>query len=789
MSHMFTQPFFLSRASMPNKFPQSLRGVHCLFAYLVFGFLLSSLLSGCASTHYREATSLFRQGQIDAALIEFKKAYDEEPSNVEVRSEYFSRLSTFTNSLIADARTLRQQGKGDEAQAVYERLLRVDSSNTIAKDALAALPKEKLQNKLVAEAGEFLKAGDPRQAMSLVRSVLSENPDHYEANQLKHELDELASTTGSRRLMGEMALKLPRSKPVNLEFKDANVKFVFDVLGRSSGVNFILDKDVRPDLQVTVFLRNATLEDAVKLILQTQHLEYKVLNANAVLIYPNTPEKTKVYQDLVVKAFYLQNADAKLVQANLKTMLKSKDTIIDEKLNLIVMRDTPDAIQIAEKIIAMQDLSEPEVMLEVEILEVDRSKVTNLGIQWPGSATLTPLSSNTTTGLTVNDLRNLNSSTTGVSGVSVGLNANKTITDANILANPRIRVRNRESAKIMIGDKLPVITSNVTPTGVVSSNIQYLEVGLKLDVQPDIRLKNEIGIKLALEVSSVTNTVTLANGTQTYQIGTRNAETKLRLRDGETQILGGLINDQEGTSGTRIPGIGDLPILNRLFGTQRDSHNKTELVLSITPRLVRNLSLPQAIRTEFWSGTEATLRNPNIFAVLDKSESKLSGEGHGATSAANAESKVTALSAIPSEPAKTLDLSWKVTDTKGDVMTLNLIAKADGTMRSLPLQLAFDGGSYQVISVEEGGYFNRDGASTTFSQSVDQLGGKVFATVTRNDVQGAPSGELPAITLKLRSTGSKVPEIKVLAAEPVVSSGVRPVVYLPGIFNPLGKAQ
>jgi general secretion pathway protein D len=788
MSQFFIQPFFLGRASMPNKFLSSLRGLRWLFASLVSSLFLSGLLSGCASPHYREANSLFRQGQTDAALIELKKAYDDEPSNVEVRSEYFSRLTTFTNSMIAEARTLRQQGKSEEAQAVYERLLRVDSSNTIAKDALSALPKEKLQNKLVAEAGEFLKAGDPRQAMSLVRSVLSENPDHYEANQLKHELDELASTTSSRRLMGEMALKLPRSNPVNLEFRDANVKFVFDVLGRSSGVNFILDKDVRPDLQVTVFLRNATLEDAVKLILQTQQLEYKLLNANSVLIYPNTPEKTKVYQDLVVKAFYLQNADAKQVQANLKTMLKSKDTIIDEKLNLIVMRDTPDAIQIAEKIIAMQDLSEPEVMLEVEILEVDRSKVTNLGIQWPGSATLTPLSSNTTSGLTVTDLRNLNSSTTGVSGVSVGLNANKTITDANILANPRIRVRNRESAKIMIGDKLPVITSNVTPTGVVSSNIQYLEVGLKLDVQPDIRLKNEIGIKLALEVSSVTNTVTLANGTQTYQIGTRNAETKLRLRDGETQILGGLINDQEGTSGNRIPGIGDLPILNRLFGTQRDSHNKTELVLSITPRLVRNLSLPQASRTEFWSGTEANLRNPNTFAVSDKSDNKRSGD-NSAAAATNAESNVAALSAMPLEPAKTVDLSWKVTDTKGDVMTLSLIAKADGTMRSLPLQLGFDGGSYQVMSVEEGGYFNRDGANTTFSHSVDHAGGKVFATVTRNDVQGAPSGEQAAITLKIKSTGAKVPEIKVLAAEPVVSSGVRPVVNLPGVFNPLEKTQ
>jgi len=777
--------------------------------------LLCGMLASCASSNFQDAQRLMQEGNVEAGLTALKAVVQTEPNNFEAAAQYQSRLRAYSNATISQGLMLRQQGKYDDAKVLYERLLQLDASNTAVQGALAGLPREARQSTWVATGVEALKLGDVDKALAAVRQTLAENPEHYAALRLQQDIDEVLGARAGQEMMRELTLRLPKGEPVSMEFRDANLKLVFDALGRSSGVNFVMDKDVRPDLRVTISVRNAPLEDAVKVILQSNQLEYKVLNANSVLIYPSVAEKLKIYQDLVVKAFYLQNADVKQIQANLKTILKTRDTIIDEKLNLLVMRDTPDVISAAEKIIALQDLKEPEVMLEVEILEVNRSKLTNLGIQWPSSVALTPLASNAGTGLTLADLRQMGDSTIGVSSLNATINLNKTMTDANILANPRIRVRNRETAKIMIGDKLPVITSNITSNGVISPNVSYLDVGLKLEVQPDIRLKSDIGIKVDLEVSSVTKSFLLTNGTQTYQIGTRNASTRLRLRDGETQILGGLINEQEGTSANRIPGVGDLPVLNRIFGSQSDSKDRTELVLSITPRLVRNLTLPAANQTQFWSGTESSLKLPALGVSQNwEGAAPLASSAAGpvatpataptATAAAQGAQSAGAGTAadsarmitLPLEPAKNIALSWRSASAVDGTQELALQMKADGTVRSLPLQIAFDPAAVQVLGLQEGAYFKRDGANTTFSSSVDAQKGRIFVTAVRNDSAGAPAGEFAVFTIKVRPIGQGAvgqanrADWKVISAEPIVSGGERPVVMLPApyVLSPGGAS-
>ena len=155
------------------------------------------------------------------------------------------------------------------------------------------------------------------------------------------------------------------------------------MISRVSGLNFFFDKDVRADLRATILARNTSIEDAVKILLATNQLERKVLNENSILIYPNTPQKLKEYQSLTIRTFYLVNADVKAVSNTLKTILKTRDLVIDERLGLIVMRDTPEAIRLAERLIALQDMGDAEVMLEVEVLEVARSRLLELGIRWP----------------------------------------------------------------------------------------------------------------------------------------------------------------------------------------------------------------------------------------------------------------------------------------------------------------------------------------------------------------------------------------------------------------------
>jgi general secretion pathway protein D len=352
------------------------------------------------------------------------------------------------------------------------------------------------------------------------------------------------------------------------------------------------------------------VEAAVYYLLMTNQLERQVMDGNTILIYPNIAAKQKEYQEMTVKTFYLANAEAKTVANTLKTILKSRDVVVDEKLNLVILRDSPEAVKLASQLVALQDVPEAEVMLDVEVLEVQRNRLLDLGIDWPTSLAFAPLTSATGTAITVDQLRHLNGQTIGVTGVTGSVTASKTDGDSETLAAPRIRVRNKEKAKVVIGDKLPTITTTISSGvgGFASESVNYVDVGLKLDVEPTIYLNNEVGIRISLEVSNLVDTVTTKGGTTAYRIGTRSASTMLQLKDGENQVLAGLIKNEDRSSATKLPGIGDLPLLGRLFGSQQDTRNKTEVVLSITPHLIRNLQRPPASSSEFSAGTEASFR-------------------------------------------------------------------------------------------------------------------------------------------------------------------------------------
>ncbi|WP_150119705.1 type II secretion system protein GspD [Collimonas pratensis] len=353
----------------------------------------------------------------------------------------------------------------------------------------------------------------------------------------------------------------------------------------------------------------------------TNQLEQRVIGRNAIMIYPNLPAKQKDYQALSVHTFYTANADVEQLANTLKTILKTRDLVVDKNQNMIIMRDTPEAIEMAEKIVSMADLPTPETMLEVEILEVNRNLLKNVGVSYPTKLSLSPLASTSGGAVTLADLIHASTSTTGATIDPLSINLSATDTDIRLLANPRIRVKNRESAKILIGDRVPNITSTATATGFVSQSVQYLDVGLKLEVTPVITIDNEVSIKVALEVSNIANQITTTAGTVAYQIGTRSASTVLRLKDGENQILAGLINDNDTDTVTKIPGLGDIPYLGRLFSSHNGTHNKTEIVLSITPHLIRNSALPAAQLLDFQSGTESSMHGVGSGGFSPRSDS------------------------------------------------------------------------------------------------------------------------------------------------------------------------
>jgi len=555
---------------------------------------------------FLEGRAMVESGNVEQGLARVQEASKLEPGNQEYRTYYFRQRDMAVQRHLALAENARSMNQFDEAERAYKNAQALDPTNAQAQAGIETLRMDRRHRILLAEAEDYFKQGNVEAAFGKSKEILSENSTHREAQALLRKLE--AQSLKSASAMPQLGVALHR--PVTLEFRDVPLRSVFEILSRQSGLNFIFDRDVRPDLRTTVFVKNTTIEDVVRFVLVTNQLDSKILNESTILIYPNTPAKARDYKDFVIRTFYLANADAKQTANMVRALVKTRDLYVDEKLNLMVIRDTPEAVRMVERLVASQDLGEPEVMLEVEVLEVGTTLLEEIGIQWPGQLSYGLVGAAGTPGtITLPEWLNRNSSLVRMTFTDplFIINLKKSDGRTNVLANPRIRVKNREKARIHIGDKVPVITTTTTATGFVAESVTYLDIGLKLEVEPTIFLENDVGIKVGLEVSNIARELRSTTGTVTYQVGTRNTATTLRLKDGETQVLAGLISDEDRRSANKLPGLGDLPVVGRLFGSSRDTVNKTEVVLLITPRVVRNLARPDIRLEEFPGGTDASI--------------------------------------------------------------------------------------------------------------------------------------------------------------------------------------
>jgi len=577
--------------------------------------LILGLLVGCAADRlHRDGLVAIDRGEYESGVALLNQAVQNDPHNMTFRLDLQARRDAAIQQLIAMADTARGAHQLEVAAQDYKRVLALDPNNDRAKRGLAGLEGDARHGEIVAEARKDFERKDYDAAEAKLRGVLSEDQGYGPAHDLA-----TAINTARGPITVAPRLKTRDNHKVTLQLRDAPTKMVFEVLSRETGINFILDKDVKSDTKTTIFVQDVPVEEAIDLVLDQNALARQILADNMVLIYPNIAAKQKDYEQQIVRTFYLTNAVPKDAENMLKTVLAAKTMFVDERTNVLVIRDTPDVVRMAEKLVASLDVAEPEVMLEVEVLELSRSRLQDLGIQYPTSAAFSPshvaaAATGGTSGLVLSDLSHQNSGTINIAGsLAVTVNAMKQAGLVNTLASPRIRARNKEKAKVLIGSKEPVITNSVTPTAsgapVVTGSVQYLDVGLTLEVQPTIYLDSDVAIKLSLEVSSILKQVATASGTIAYEIGTRNANTLLRLKDGETQILAGLIQESDTRTANTIPGLGDIPILSHLFGTHHTDHEKDEIVLSITPRIIRMQPRPSSDATEFWYGTETRTRS------------------------------------------------------------------------------------------------------------------------------------------------------------------------------------
>ncbi len=622
--------------------------------------LLSAvLLAACANPALRQAEDLGRTNQWPAALRVLDDALAKEPTDPQLRAAQVRAREQATARLILQIEALRGAARWDEAQAVLSQLALADARHPRLTALSVDIERGRRHEAQLAAGRAALKEGRIERAEAQAREILAEAPQHPGARLLA---SQVAQARPLETAVGELGPNF--QKPVTLEFRDAPLRQVFEALARSSNVNFVFDKDVRADARVTVFLRGVTMDEAMRVILGTQQLDRKLLNDSSVLIFPNTSAKQREHQELITRTLYLTNADVKQVQAMVRTIAKVRDIHIDERLNLLIVRDTPEVLRLVEKLIASVDLPEPEVMLEVEVMELATDQVDALGLQWPDTVNY-GLPALNGLGQAVGQvsgqvfLNERSGFRASIANPAIVATLRGTAGNSNILANPKIRVRNRDKAKVHIGQKLPVFTTTTNFTGStsVAASVSYLDIGLKLDVEPTVQLDNDVVIKVALEVSNLIRQVTGPGGTTAYEIGTRNTATVLRLADGETQVLAGLINDEDRKSAAGIPGLSRIPMLGRLFGTQTDTRAKTEVVLLITPRVVRNLAVPDASLTRLASGVDAS---PGAYSSLLRRDAKV-GVAPSSGGAAPAAAPVPATAAAAMVPSGEATLKLDVT--------------------------------------------------------------------------------------------------------------------------------
>lgn len=580
-------------------------------------------------------TSVVLSGCVKDNLFGKSNQAEESQNKLKEVNERYSQV----NALFAKAEKALKAGETDEVRNIYAEVLKLDSANERAQIGLRQLDTMGKHRNVIEEAKLLYDAGKLDTARLKLRPVLIENPAQPDARALMQEIE--AKTAKDQ--ITPLKLKPTRSR-VTLEFREAGLRNIFEVISKTTGLNFVFDPTVRQDLKASIFVKDASVEEAIDFLLLMHQLDKKVLTDNSLMIYPIN--KRGQYEDLVLRTYYLNHADAKQTVALIKSMLSINNIMVDDKLNMITLKATYNQLKDVEKLIADEDMPEPEVVLDVEILEVNRNRLTDLGITFPNQISVTGTSSDKF--INLKELQSLKSSNFAVSPIPY-INFLRTDSDTNTLANPRIRVRNRESAKIHIGDKIPIRATTVSSTGnVVGNSANYLDVGLKLDVQPRVMLNNDVSIKVNLEVSGAKASSDPA-GFPT--INTRNTNTVLMTADGETQVLAGLIKSEDLKSASKVPGLADIPFLGRLFSDVNSNRTKTELILLITPHVVRNITRPEASNAEFYGGTSGSRTGPINFNPMSSLRELGGLPGGGAvTPAVQAPAANNAPSAPPPAP-------------------------------------------------------------------------------------------------------------------------------------------
>jgi len=742
---------------------------------LLLTVTLSAALAGCAGSRaFQRGDQYARHGEWDLAVKEYREANNREPQNIEYRSALLRAEETAANHHYKRARNFVKERKLDQAITELQQALFLNPTNAAIQSALRSILDMKQAEEHYRASLTFAELGRLTESISELNQAVELDPESVKYQDALSKLQKKKSETES-----DEALSLASDKPITINFKNTNIKDVFEFLSKLSGINILFDEEVKAQ-PVTVFVKDVSFQYALNLLLSTNKLFMKKISADTIIIIPKTKAKMDQYQDLMVKTFYLNNAKSKDIVNLLRSMLDTKKVYVNEVLNSITVRDTPEKIKLVDKVIAANDLKEAEVILDVEILEISRSKTLKYGWNFSpslsASASLQGTSSTSTSGISLADLRNLSKDNIMLSLPSLVVNLIKQDSDAQTLANPRVRVLNNKQAKFHIGERIPIQTSTIQATTVsqVTSTFEYKDVGIKLNIEPNVHLSNTVTLKMTLEISSLGDAIDFGNNQKQYKFGTRNVDTTINLRDGETVIIGGLIKDEERKSSNKIPLLGDIPVIGKLFSRSDDGTVKTDILMSITPNIVRPLELPDKDNQSFWSGTEEAFDVKPMFTTSAGKSSKPAEKALDKTVVLDTLAKREPV--VQSKPTDTRPgaaeaaaaaavLELKPAETSvavGQEARLDVSVSGVKDLYGAIITLSYDPKMVDFKAAAEGAFLKRDNQQTSFLFSNNLKAGTVDIYITRiGDVGGVEgSGGICTVVFQAKSAGTSSIQFK-----------------------------
>lgn len=543
------------------------------------------------------AKSLYKQGQAaefrqdyDAAFNAYRKAMFDDPGSLKYKTACERTRPLASEQHLKRGKELEEGGKITGALTEFLRAAAVDPSNEAAEQAIAGM-----------------------------EGKIAPNPQESDIPQSSNERKKLAS------LASPLDLKPISDEPVTLHMVEDS-RIIYESLAKAAGINVLFDPEYNSK-RISVNLTNTNLEDALRIVATASETFWKPITRNTIFVAADSRTKRQQLEQQAIQVLYLSNTtqqnDLNDIQTSLRNVLPNAKLYGVQSQNAIVMRGTPDELLLAEQLIDDLDKAKPEVMIDVAVMQVDRDKVRNIGLQWPQtlSATLTTTSTASGATLTLNDLANLNAKNFSLTVGTAQAEMLLTDTDTQIMQNPRLRAADGQKATMKIGERIPFATGSFSaPTGssaanpYVNTQFQYVDIGVVMEMTPSIHYNGDVTLKLKVEITSHNGDTTISGVTEPI-IGQQSVEEMIRLKEGESNIMGGLLQEQNNLTVSGTPGLGEIPLLKYLFSTQNRELQHEEIVFLITPHLVRRMQIDPINLRQIDTGTSNAIQLREVRSV------------------------------------------------------------------------------------------------------------------------------------------------------------------------------